>query len=71
MATHDQDQDFPSLLEQISTHWPAVTDQLQFALRNARAVHIFLGVLIKNAEDIAQAFLLHALHSTSKSIRTT
>src|SRR4051794_28608820 len=65
MASSDQDNDFPSLLEQISTHWPAISDPLQFALRYARAVHAYLRALIKNphdAEDVAQAFLLHALH---------
>lgn len=65
MASQAQDEDYPSLLEQISTHWPEVSDQLQFALRYARAIHAYLRALIKNpydAEDVAQAFLLQTLH---------
>lgn len=72
MASQGQDEEFPSLLEHISTHWPEISDQLQFALRYARAVHAYLRALIKNphdAEDVAQAFLLHALHQPFKPER--
>lgn len=65
MASQDQNEEFPTLLEHISTHWPEVTDQLQFALRYAQAIHAYLRALIKNpydAEDVAQAFLLQVLH---------
>jgi hypothetical protein len=57
-------QQAPSLLEQISTQWPAVSDPLLFTMRYAPAVHSYLNALVKNphdAEDVAQKFLLRTL----------
>lgn len=54
----------PTLLEQISTHWPLISDPLQFVLRYAPAVRRYLAALIKDphdAEDVTQNFLLHML----------
>src|SRR5439155_2838250 len=54
----------PSLLEQISTHWPLISDPFQFVLRYAPAVRRYLAALIKDphdAEDVTQNFLLHML----------
>src|SRR5690242_1576893 len=51
-----------SLLEQISTRWPLITDPLQFVLRYAPAVRRYLAALVKDphdAEDVAQTFLMH------------
>lgn len=51
----------PSLLEQISTRWPLISDPLQFVLRYAPALRSYLTALIKDphdAEDVAQSFLL-------------
>jgi len=54
----------PSLLEQISTHWPLISDPLQFVLRYSPAVRRYLGALItdaNDAEDVTQDFLLRML----------
>ncbi len=58
------EQNIPSLLEQISTHWPQISDPLQFVLRYAPAVRRYLAALIKDshdAEDVTQNFLLRML----------
>src|ERR1700726_871483 len=50
-----------SILEQISTRWPLITDPLQFVLRYAPAARRYLKALVKDshdAEDVAQTFLL-------------
>ncbi|MBV9123781.1 MAG: hypothetical protein JO112_10525 [Planctomycetes bacterium] len=60
----EKDPELPSLLEQISTHWPLISDPLQFVLRYAPAVRRYLAALIKNppdAEDVAQNFLLRMM----------
>src|SRR3954470_16394965 len=59
--TFSTEREAPSLLEQISTHWPLISDPLQFVLRYAPAVRRYLAALIKNphdAEDVTQNFLL-------------
>jgi hypothetical protein len=60
----DSQQQFPSLLEQISTHWTLISDPLQFVLRYAPAVRHYLAALIKDphdTEDVTQNFLLRVL----------
>jgi DNA-directed RNA polymerase specialized sigma24 family protein len=60
----DSPSEAPSLLEQISTHWPLISDPLQFVLRYAPAVRRYLAALLKDphdAEDVTQNFLLHIL----------
>lgn len=55
-------QEVRTLLEQISTHWPLISDPLQFVLRYAPAVRRYLAALIRDAhdaEDVTQNFLLH------------
>ncbi|HEX5273244.1 MAG TPA: sigma factor [Gemmataceae bacterium] len=52
-----------SLLQDVSTRWPLITDPLQFVLRYAPAVRRYLAALVKDphdAEDVAQQFLLRA-----------
>jgi hypothetical protein len=54
----------PSLLEQISTHWPIVGDPVQFVLRYAPAVRRYLGALIghtHDADDVVQDFLMQVV----------
>jgi RNA polymerase sigma factor (sigma-70 family) len=54
-----------SILEQISTHWPLITDPLQFVLRYAPAARSYLRALVKDphdAEDVTQSFLLRMVH---------
>ncbi len=54
----------PSLLENISTRWPLISDPLQFVLRYAPAMRRYLAALVKDphdAEDVAQNFLLRTL----------
>src|SRR3954452_11549568 len=56
-----QGQDPPTFLERISTHWPLISDPLQFVLRYAPAVRRYLTALIRDAhdaEDVTQNFLL-------------
>src|SRR5436190_23340106 len=60
----ESEQEVPSLLEQISTHWPQISDPLQFVLRYAPAVRRYIGALVKDshdAEDVAQTFLMRIL----------
>lgn len=66
--------DPPSILEEISTRWPLVTDPLQFVLRYAPAVRRYLAALVKDAhdaEDVAQTFLLKVLHKPIARERVT
>jgi RNA polymerase sigma-70 factor (ECF subfamily) len=54
----------PSMLEQISTRWPLITNPPQFVLRYAPAVRRYLAAIIKDphdAEDVAQGFLLRLM----------
>jgi hypothetical protein len=54
-----------SVLEQISTRWPLISDPLQFVLRYAPAARRYLSALVKDphdAEDVAQTFLLHIVN---------
>jgi RNA polymerase sigma-70 factor (ECF subfamily) len=55
----------PTVLEEISTRWPLISDPLQFALRYAPAMRRYLAALVKNAhdaEDVAQTFLLRIVN---------
>jgi hypothetical protein len=56
--------DAPSVLEQISTRWPLISDPARFVLRYAAAIRRYLGALLRDphaVDEVAQDFLLHAL----------
>ena len=70
-GTDPQDDDTPrdqqdwlaANLSQISTHWPLVSDPVQFVFRYAVPIHRYLAAIIKNphdAEEVLQDFLLRA-----------
>lgn len=53
-----------TILEQISTRWPLITDPGQFVLRYAPAIRRYLGAILTDpneADEAAQDFLLKSL----------
>ncbi|MBC7816490.1 MAG: sigma-70 family RNA polymerase sigma factor [Planctomycetaceae bacterium] len=50
-----------SMLEQISTCWPTISNPVQFVMRYARAIQKYVGALVRDphdAEEVAQDFLV-------------
>lgn len=53
-----------SLLDQITTRWPSITDPLRFVLRYAPAIRRYLSVIVRDPhelEDVIQSFLLRVV----------
>jgi RNA polymerase sigma-70 factor (ECF subfamily) len=54
----------PSVLEQISTRWPSITDPARFVLRYAPAIRRYLGAVLRDpdaVDEVTQDFLVNAL----------
>lgn len=54
----------PTILEQISTRWPQISDPAQFVFRYAPAISRYLGALLRDAhavDDVTQDLMLHLL----------
>src|SRR5947209_2066938 len=54
----------PSVLEQISTRWPLISDPGQFVLRYAPAIRRYLGAMLRASdvvEEVIQDFFLRVL----------
>jgi hypothetical protein len=63
-----------TLLEQISTRWPLISDPGQFVLRYAPAIRRYLGAILSDpheADEASQDFLVKALSSGFSPERVT
>jgi hypothetical protein len=53
-------------IDQISTHWPMITDPVQFVMRYGPAIQGYLSALLKNpyeVEEVSQNFILRVLQT--------